>query len=121
MSEFEVSLDKMREVERSLMAEFKRGLEKEGDDVKVKMLLTHVHSFPSDETGEYLFVDFGGTNLRVGRISELQTRHHGLYSQSTRHTIVLLQNFHVITHVSHVASYLRLAVPLVANLDSACS
>ena len=70
VSDFEVSLEKLEKVEASMTAAFKLGLSEEGDHVKVKMLPTFVHSLPSDEEGEFLFVDFGGTNLRVGRISE---------------------------------------------------
>ena len=73
MRRFEVPLKTMEEVELSMMEELKRGLEEEGEHVKVKMLITFVHSIPSNEEGEFLYVDFGGSNLRVGRMSKFQT------------------------------------------------
>lgn len=61
----------MREVEGLLTAEFVKGLEREGDDVKVKMLVTYVHSMPDgSEEGEFLALDLGGSNFRVLLISE---------------------------------------------------
>ena len=72
VSAFEVSLETMREVEASLTAEFKRGLKEEGDHVPVKMLLTFVHSIPNGtEKGEFIALDLGGSNFRVGKIREL--------------------------------------------------
>ena len=61
----------MREVEGLLAAEFVKGLEREGDDVKVKMLVTYVHSMPDgSEEGDFLALDLGGSNFRVLLISE---------------------------------------------------
>ena len=72
MSEFEVSVDALKEVEASLMEEFRRGLAEEGNHVVVKMHLTFVHSIPNGtEEGEFLALDFGSNKLRVGRVSEL--------------------------------------------------
>lgn len=74
MSEFEISLEALREVERLLTAEFVKGLEREGDDVKVKMLVTYVHSMPDGtEEGDFLALDLGGSNFRVLLISECYT------------------------------------------------
>ena len=44
VSEFEISLETMKEVEGLLTAEFCEGLVEEGDNVKVKMFLTYIHS-----------------------------------------------------------------------------
>ena len=72
MRKFEISLESLKEIEKLLTAEFIKGLEREGGDVKVKMLNTCVHSMPDGtEEGEFLVVDFVGRNLRVLHISEL--------------------------------------------------
>lgn len=72
MSEFEISLESLKEVQRLLTADFVKGLEREGDDVKVKMLVTYVHSMPDGtEEGDFLALDLGGSNFRVLLISEL--------------------------------------------------
>lgn len=77
VGEFEVSLDSMREVESLLTEEFVKGLEKEGDDVKVKMLVTYVHSMPDGtEEGDFLALDLGGSNFRVLLISEFCNLSH---------------------------------------------
>ena len=68
MSKFEISLESLREVEGLLTAEFVKGLEREGDDVMVKMLITHVHLMPDGkEKGDFLAVVFEGRYLRVLR------------------------------------------------------
>ena len=83
MSEFEISLDSLREVEGLLTAEFVKGLEREGDDVKVKMLITYVHSMPDGtEEGDFLALDLGGSNFRVLLISEYCKRCRFLYCLS---------------------------------------
>ena len=70
--EFGISVESLREVERLLTAEFVKGLEREGDDVKVKMLSTCVHNMPDGtEAGEFLVVDLGVSYLQVLHISEL--------------------------------------------------
>ena len=72
MGKFEISLESLREIEGLLTDEFIKSLKREGDDVKVKMLNTCVHSMPDGtKKGEFLVVDFVGRNLRVLRISEL--------------------------------------------------
>ena len=59
-----MSLESLREIENLLTAEFVKGLEREGDDVKVKMLNTCVHSMPDGkEEGEFLVINLGGRNL----------------------------------------------------------
>ena len=71
MGEFEISLKSLKEIETSLTNEFVKGLEGEGDDVKVKMLNTCVHSMPDGkEEGDFLVINLGGRNLRVLHISE---------------------------------------------------
>jgi hexokinase len=69
---FDIPLVCLREVESLLTAEFARGLEREGDDVMVKMFVTHVYEMPKGtEEGEFLVVNFGVNHLRVVHIREL--------------------------------------------------
>ena len=69
---FEISSESLKEVERLLSAEFTKGLEREGEDVKVKMFVTHIHDMPKKtEKGEFLVVDLRVNHLRVLHISEL--------------------------------------------------
>ena len=71
---FELTKDGMQEVERRITADFEKGLEREGDDVKIKMLVTYVHSLPDgSEQGDFLGLDLGGSNFRVLLISECET------------------------------------------------
>ncbi len=71
VSEFNISLDQLKEVEKRITAEFHKGLDREGDDVKVKMLVTYVHSLPDgSEKGDFLALDLGGSNFRVLLISK---------------------------------------------------
>lgn len=57
-------------MEQRLTEDFKKGLAREGDDVKVKMLITYVHSLPDgSEEGDFLALDLGGSNFRVLLIS----------------------------------------------------
>ena len=45
-------------MERRLTEDFKKGLAREGDDIKVKMLITYVHSLPDgSEEGGFLALD----------------------------------------------------------------
>ena len=75
MRKFEISVESLREVERLLTAEFDKGLAREGDDVKVKMLNTCVHKMPGEtEKGEFLVLDLGVSYLRVLLIGELTSR-----------------------------------------------
>ncbi len=58
-------------METRLTGEFNKGLAREGDDVKVKMLVTYVHSLPDgSEEGDFLALDLGGSNFRVLLISK---------------------------------------------------
>ena len=71
MEQFEIPVQFLKEVERLLSAEFTKGLEREGEDVKVKMLVTHIHEMPKGtEEGEFLVVDLGINHLRVVHVSE---------------------------------------------------
>ena len=68
---FEITTEGMEEVASRLTKELSKGLEREGDDVKVKMLVTYVHSLPDgSEEGDFLALDLGGSNFRVLRICE---------------------------------------------------
>ena len=68
---FTITLDGMKDVASKLTEEFKKGLQREGDDVTVKMLVTYVHSLPDgSEKGDFLALDLGGSNFRVLLISE---------------------------------------------------
>ena len=68
---FELSKEGMQEVELRITADFQKGLEREGEDVKIKMLVTYVHSLPDgSEQGNFLGLDLGGSNFRVLLISE---------------------------------------------------
>jgi hexokinase len=72
MEKFEISLESLKEVGRLLTAEFTKGLESEGEDVMVKMFVTHVYEMPKGtEEGEFLVVDWGINHLRIVHISEL--------------------------------------------------
>ena len=63
---FEITTEGMGEVASRLSKDFNKGLEREGDDVKVKMLITYVHSLPDgSEEGDFLALDLGGSNFRV--------------------------------------------------------
>ena len=73
MEQFEILKKSLKEVESLLSAEFTKGLEseEEGEDVKVKMLVTHVHEMPKGtEEGEFLVVDLGAHHLRVLHIGK---------------------------------------------------
>ena len=75
MNTFEIPLESLKAIEELLTAEFVKGLEREGGDVMVKMLVTHVHLVPGRKLeeleGDFLVVDFEGRYLRVLHISEL--------------------------------------------------
>lgn len=71
MKKFEIPLASLRKVESLLFAEFIKGLKSEEEDVKVKMLVTHIHEMPKrTDEGEFLVVDLGVHHLRVLHISE---------------------------------------------------
>ena len=62
----------MTEVGSLLTEEFKKGLSRRGDDVKVKMHITFIHSVSDgSENGEFLVVNMGGKNFQVLKISKL--------------------------------------------------
>lgn len=71
MKAFEISTEGMGEMAARLTKDFQKGLEREGDDVKVKMLITYVFSLPDgSEEGDFLALDLGGSNFRVLLISK---------------------------------------------------
>jgi hexokinase len=81
VKEFDIPLASLKEVESLLTAEFTRGLKSEGEDVKVKMFVTHVYEMPKGtEEGDFLVVDWGINHLRVVHISELT--YNILFSES---------------------------------------
>ncbi|KAL5471280.1 hypothetical protein EMCRGX_G029377 [Ephydatia muelleri] len=66
LKSFEISLEALEEISSLLRKDFDKGLEREGDDVVVKMLNTYVHSLPDGtEKGKFLALDLGGSNFRV--------------------------------------------------------
>ena len=63
---FEITQEGMEEVERRLTSAFTKGLEGEGDDVPVKMFVTHVHSLSTgSEQGSFLGLDIGGSHFSI--------------------------------------------------------
>ena len=71
VSDFTISLDGLKEVQKRITENFEKGLAREGDDVIVKMLITYVHALPNgSEEGDFLALDLGGSNFRVLLISE---------------------------------------------------
>ena len=72
MKKFEISEESLRSL---LTAQFVKSLEREGDDVKMKMHIIHIHSMPDGtEKGKFLVVDFEGKCLQVLLFSELISR-----------------------------------------------
>ena len=66
LKSFQISLEALEEISLLLRRDFDKGLEREGDDVVVKMLNTYVHSLPDGtEKGKFLALDLGGSNFRV--------------------------------------------------------
>ena len=62
--------DKLNEIAESFQKELRKGLENEGQ--MIKALPTFITELPSGhEQGEYLVVDLGGSNLRVGCVKLL--------------------------------------------------
>ncbi len=75
MNAFKITHEGMEQVSSLLMKDLVKGLEREGKDVKVKMLITYVHSLPDgSEEGDFLALDLGGSNFRVLLISECYRR-----------------------------------------------
>ena len=63
---FEITQEGMEEVEHRLTSAFTKGLEREGDDVPVKMFVTHVHSLSTgSEQGSFLGLDIGGSHFSI--------------------------------------------------------
>ncbi|KAM3588921.1 hypothetical protein VKS41_001350 [Umbelopsis sp. WA50703] len=66
-NDFEVSTDKLRTIVNQFIAEMKKGLEHNG--ATVAMIPSFVTGRPTGmETGTYLAIDLGGTNLRVCQV-----------------------------------------------------
>ena len=66
---FEMSVGEMERISVRLTEAMERGLEKDGQ--VVKMLITYVHALPDgSEEGDFLALDLGGSNFRVLLISE---------------------------------------------------
>ncbi|PVH96794.1 hypothetical protein DM02DRAFT_730960 [Periconia macrospinosa] len=63
-----ISGSKLKDIVKRFREELEEGLQKEGQNIS--MNVTWVHSLPrGDETGEYLTLDLGGTNLRVCKVT----------------------------------------------------
>ncbi|KAI2629899.1 hypothetical protein GGR54DRAFT_586797 [Hypoxylon sp. NC1633] len=63
-NQFNVTSEKLKQISDRFEQELREGLE--NDDSNVSMNVTWVLGFPSGrETGEYVTIDLGGTNLRV--------------------------------------------------------
>jgi hexokinase len=80
--EFHLSQHRMKSLVKIFIDEMRNGLEKEGQSMK--MLPSYLYRLPSGkETGSFLAVDLGGSNLRVielvldghGKIREKHTQH----------------------------------------------
>jgi hexokinase len=68
---FTIDAPKLKEITDHFIGELQKGLDKEG--ANIPMNPTWVMSFPTgDETGKYLALDMGGTNLRVCEIELLE-------------------------------------------------
>ncbi|KAG0677935.1 hexokinase A [Pichia californica] len=68
--ELTVTPEKLNEITNHFVSELNKGLSKTGGNIP--MIPGWVLSYPTgDETGEYLAIDLGGTNLRVVRVTLL--------------------------------------------------
>ena len=67
IKEFTVNAEELTEIAAAFRHDLKRGL-KNPDDSSLRMLKSYVGLPTGKETGEYLALDFGGTNVRVLRI-----------------------------------------------------
>ena len=65
--EFTINAEELREVAAAFRHDLKRGL-KNPDDSSLRMLKSYVGLPSGNERGEYLALDFGGTNVRVLKI-----------------------------------------------------
>lgn len=69
-AELTITPDKLNEITSHFVEELGKGLSKQGGNIP--MIPSWVMDFPQgDETGEYLAIDLGGTNLRVIRVQLL--------------------------------------------------
>ena len=69
LESFEIPVEGMEEMAVRLTAAMDRGLDRDGE--VVKMLVTYVHSLPNgSEEGDFLALDLGGSNFRVLLICE---------------------------------------------------
>ena len=67
ITEFEATTEMLREVAANFRQDLKLGLANP-DNSSLRMLKSYVGLPSGKETGEYLALDFGGTNVRVSRI-----------------------------------------------------
>ena len=67
IKEFTVSTDELREIAADFRYDLRKGLENPAES-SLRMLKSYVGLPDGNETGEYLALDFGGTNVRVLRI-----------------------------------------------------
>ena len=87
LSEFEATPEMLREVATNFRQDLQMGL-KNPDNSSLRMLKSYVGLPSGKETGEFLALDFGGTNVRVLRIKlkgdgEFEiVRHVGLYRRA---------------------------------------
>ena len=70
IEEFTVKTEQLREIAADFRYDLRLGL-KDPDQSSLRMLKSYVGLPTGKETGEYLALDFGGTNLRVLRIKLL--------------------------------------------------
>ncbi len=78
-SELEVDLEEMKRIAASFQREMELGLE--GRPGSLRMLSSHLGSPTGDERGDYLALDFGGTNVRVLLV---ELRGQGVYREKQR-------------------------------------
>ena len=67
IDEFTVNSEQLREIAADFRYDLRLGL-KNPDESSLRMLKSYLGLPSGKETGEYLALDFGGTNLRVLRI-----------------------------------------------------
>ena len=67
IKEFTVSTDELREIAADFRYDLRKGLKTPAES-SLRMLKSYVGLPDGNETGEYLALDFGGTNVRVLRI-----------------------------------------------------
>lgn len=67
IKEFTVSTDELREIAADFRYDLRKGLKAPAES-SLRMLKSYVGLPDGNETGEYLALDFGGTNVRVLRI-----------------------------------------------------